>query len=81
VPAWVWPKKKCARHIRDRSPHTELDSRHEDARAFMNKVSTKTNSRSVILIDEIADSRISKNSKIYVIATLCFKMCRNLEKI
>lgn len=63
VPAWVWPKKKCVRHIRDRSPHTELDSRHENTRAFMNKVSTD-NSRPVILIDEITDSRISKNSNV-----------------
>lgn len=33
VLAWVWPKKKCVRHILDRSPHTELDSRRENARA------------------------------------------------
>lgn len=31
VPAWVWPKKKYIRHIRDHSPHTELDSRRENA--------------------------------------------------
>lgn len=59
VPAWVWPKKKYVRHIRDRSLHTEIDSRRENARAFMSEVSTDS-SRPVTSINEIADPRIAQ---------------------
>lgn len=85
MPAWVWPKKKCVRHIRDRSPHTELDSRRENARAFNEQSIDGYLEARRLQIGEMANARISKkfkrNSKIRVIAILSLKVCQNLKKL